>query len=569
VDDGTGSIDCVSWNTNDADYNNAIVFPVKYRLLPGMTNMSPSSSCVTGWEEEDGTDTGGGSEVRVGDMVRILGWMKVVTVLGGSGAAVSSSSSPNVTTVVSVNNGNSINGSANINVKTVWETRQCVREIHIHKIQRMDKDTFDCETVHWLKCLQFSRRVRTTVVVDGGVTEGMEERQSSGLSCDGNGGGGDSTNNTHCDDNDDDESYHFQCRLAKTPVYNGADVLKSIEPSLQSKVVSSIASSVLDDQDYVTSTNNTNSTETYNIPPSTGNGKHEKGDGGRYTSRVDDVILRAYFGRDCTCSGSSSNNNNNNNNNNDNNNNNNSSAHTYREVLLYCHCLATGEPLDQGFRFRDALLNRLLDMEKRMMMEDITTMTTDKRVHYHEWGAETNQKKRKMVDGVEMEMETAIAPTANYQKDNNSTNETNNNISVCLQFSYQAIAQDTKLKTIANQITNSVANMRRLYTNTFQWLRNDGIIHLLDVDADLYLLLSRDQVLLPSMRSFIRREEEWKSAVDLIDRQLHYGPSSSPLSTGSSRLPPVPLLPPLLKALPFARCQVVRNIVIQELRKRG
>lgn len=169
----------------------------------------------------------------------------------------------------------------------------------------------------------------------------------------------------------------------------------------------------------------------------------------------------------------------------------------------------------------------------------------------------------------EVEMETTMAPTAKYQKDNDSTNETNNNVSVCLQFSYQAIAQDTILKTIANQITNSVANMRRLYTNTFQWLRNDGIIHILDVDADLYLLLSRDQVLLPSMRSFICREEEWKSAVDLIKSQLQYGSSTSPSSTGISRSPTVPLLPPFLKALPFARCQVVRNIVMQELRKRG
>jgi len=157
VDDGTGSIDCVSWNTNDADYNNAIVFPVKYRLLPTMTNMSPLSSCVTGWEE-DGTGNSSG-EVRVGDMVRILGWMKCVAVLGGVGSAVSSS--PNLTTVVSVNNGNSNNET------TVWETRQCVREVHIHKIQRMDKDTFDCETVHWLKCLQFSRRVRNSVAVGG------------------------------------------------------------------------------------------------------------------------------------------------------------------------------------------------------------------------------------------------------------------------------------------------------------------------------------------------------------------------------------------------------------------
>jgi len=104
VDDGTGSIDCVSWNTNDADYNNAIVFPVKYRLLPTMTNMSSLSSCVTGWEEDatDNTSGSGSGEVRVGDMVRILGWMKCVAVLGGVGAAVSSSSSPNLTTVVIV-----------------------------------------------------------------------------------------------------------------------------------------------------------------------------------------------------------------------------------------------------------------------------------------------------------------------------------------------------------------------------------------------------------------------------------------------------------------------------------
>lgn len=53
----------------------------------------------------------------------------------------------------------------------------------------------------------------------------------------GDGGGNDNINDNPYDDTDADESYHFQYRLAKTPVYNGEDVLRSIEPSLQSKII--------------------------------------------------------------------------------------------------------------------------------------------------------------------------------------------------------------------------------------------------------------------------------------------------------------------------------------------
>jgi hypothetical protein len=36
----------------------------------------------------------------------------------------------------------------------------------------------------------------------------------------------------------------------------------------------------------------------------------------------------------------------------------------YKESLLYCHCIATKEPLDPHFTYRDSLLTRLLEMEK-------------------------------------------------------------------------------------------------------------------------------------------------------------------------------------------------------------
>lgn len=52
------------------------------------------------------------------------------------------------------------------------------------------------------------------------------------------------------------------------------------------------------------------------------------------------------------------------------------------------------------------------------------------------------------------------------------------------------------------------STIQRRYTNTFRHLRIDGILHLLDVDLDTYLLLWVYRVLVNVSRDFVAREEK-------------------------------------------------------------
>jgi len=130
-------------------------------------------SGLTGWEEkgggtgdgDSGGSIGGGGrgrrEIRLGDLVRVLGWMKCVAILGGG---TSPRPSPTVRVIRTRKTGEEGRES-----EMVWETARCVREVHVHGIRREeDEPVFDRETVHWLRCLQFVRRVGNGVRGDRG-----------------------------------------------------------------------------------------------------------------------------------------------------------------------------------------------------------------------------------------------------------------------------------------------------------------------------------------------------------------------------------------------------------------
>jgi hypothetical protein len=53
----------------------------------------------------------------------------------------------------------------------------------------------------------------------------------------------------------------------------------------------------------------------------------------------------------------------------------------YKDSLLYCHCLATKEPLDPKFIFRDALLSKLVEMEKECIVMEKENELLSKDVH--------------------------------------------------------------------------------------------------------------------------------------------------------------------------------------------
>jgi len=123
---------------------------------------------------------------------------------------------------------------------------------------------------------------------------------------------------------------------------------------------------------------------------------------------------------------------------------------TYMEDLLYCHCQSKAEPLDPSYLFRDAVLTYLQSMQHR----------TVKR----------------------------------------------------LQFKYKQIKNNDNLQTIASREIFVEKHDRekkntlidKLFLKTFSALRNDGIIHLLNSNTDEYLLITRDKVLEPYIRSQIK-----------------------------------------------------------------
>ena len=136
-------------------------------------------------------------EVRVGDLVRIKGWMKVVALLPATNDSVRFS-------VGGEGEGEGGTGT------TVWETRRCVWEIHVHKIERpsVEEQPFVAETVHWLECLTFLHRLENDRVDAASVERGS-------------GGDDDGSEGTETDSTtppDDDAIYRHRRDVASTPV---------------------------------------------------------------------------------------------------------------------------------------------------------------------------------------------------------------------------------------------------------------------------------------------------------------------------------------------------------------
>lgn len=127
----------------------------------------------------------------------------------------------------------------------------------------------------------------------------------------------------------------------------------------------------------------------------------------------------------------------------------------YKAELLYCHCVAKVEPLDPDFVFRDLLLAHLLQVQAKHM--------------------------KKLV------------------------------------FPYKRIKINSKLRDVAStvvlshdkakQAPNVNVLIDRLLLNTFRALRYDGIFHLVDENADKYLLISRKWVLEPYVRHQLKQNK--------------------------------------------------------------
>ncbi|KAL3935446.1 MAG: hypothetical protein SGARI_002971 [Bacillariaceae sp.] len=84
-----------------------------------------------------------------------------------------------------------------------------------------------------------------------------------------------------------------------------------------------------------------------------------------------------------------------------------------------------------------------------------------------------------------------------------------------LVFKYKAVKGDSNLREIALEVVKGKGAkdimVDRLWIETFRSLRKDGIVHLMNVNTDEYLLITRAHVLEPFVRAQLQRKDISKS----------------------------------------------------------
>ena len=103
-----------------------------------------------------------------------------------------------------------------------------------------------------------------------------------------------------------------------------------------------------------------------------------------------------------------------------------------------------------------------------------------------------------------------------------------------LEFLYQIVVDDQELRSISSEVVASTAypeiNQRRLYTNTFKMLRKDGVLCLVNIQKDIYVLLSKNRVLIPAAIAQIQDER----CADVNGNTKHHHRKQSFLEKGIS-----------------------------------
>ena len=161
----------------------------------------------------------------------------------------------------------------------------------------------------------------------------------------------------------------------------------------------------------------------------------------------------------------------------------------YKDSLLYCHCIASIEPLDPLWEYRDALLHRLLQMENE---------------HCSSSGSGGSGSSG---SGSGSGSSSGSGGSNWNQRDTITSMHTDH-----LRFHYKTISTDSFLNETARRIllslttkastTATICSQRqRLVARTFRALCKDGILYLLDADLDTYILVSRAKLLDPYLKA--------------------------------------------------------------------
>ena len=177
----------------------------------------------------------------------------------------------------------------------------------------------------------------------------------------------------------------------------------------------------------------------------------------------------------------------------------------YKDALLYCHCIATKDPLDLDLVYRDALLSKLLEMEDSFAQ----TVPDD-------------------------QLDLAVEP---------------------LRFLYSSIVEDAQLQTIARGNTEMVKG-------AFRALRMDQVIYLLDAASDTYLLLSRKR----AIESYLKIQQRQKKSllVTLADSSISNQEGEETATDRAAVIAPRIPPPVYWSHIPKARIQYVKRLMYQE-----
>lgn len=349
----------------------------------------------------------------MGDVARVRGRIRVVSVVASS----------------SLDDGDSGRGL------------EAVREIRASSVERTvgwgegeGGSCTDGESVHWLRCVQFGRRMgidpTTTTPAAAAAADAMGQGQRSvrPRRCEstsrgdmrgiGNDGYKDSTPSV--DEILRLESYNRARSDLREPVRNGPDVLHLLGPKF-APCASPSSLAEYDHDDYSSSS-------------------------------------VAAPGGSCCCPA------------------------PYKSALLYCHCRATSAPLDPRLRFRDAVLEELLRMEEAEIEEGQAAVAT-----------EEGESPSGVAAGARGESTTptplppptpALTPLRFLYK------------TLMRNASLSAVASSVLSEGGGGKAANS-PNVRRLFLSTFRCLRSDGVVYLEDEERDVYLLVSVRRVLEP------------------------------------------------------------------------
>lgn len=141
----------------------------------------------------------------------------------------------------------------------------------------------------------------------------------------------------------------------------------------------------------------------------------------------------------------------------------------YKDSLLYCHCIATVVLLDPLLKFRDTLLELLLEMERNVSRPATRAPSMeDCQLHFQYKSVVCNEQLQKAAT--------------------------------------QIVTDDTKMKVSIDQ----------LFRKTFGALRKDGIVSLLNDKTDTYLLVSRSRVIEP----YLAKQMAAKASSSFVEKRI-------------------------------------------------